>query len=199
MPIKVNKNICDHADACPAAGACPTGALYWCKEKKEISEENSKCTDCEICINECPVGAIYFWKKGDMEAQARVEKEIADDKRTLEELLVDRYGAAPIDESILLDACDVDSAIASTKGVLLFELNREEDIRCLLHSIPVASIKSAIGKCSYHKVLLQERAGIQSFPAILVVVDGVAKGAVEGYFEEKEQGEFVAKIKKLVK
>ena len=63
MVIMIDKDKCDRNRMCVIVSACPVGAI---KQKKigpiladypEIDEE--KCTECGICIKECPHGAAY--------------------------------------------------------------------------------------------------------------------------------------------
>jgi len=201
MPAIINENICDHADVCKGIEVCPTGAFYYDKEKDRLRIDDSKCNDCEACLNECPIGAIRFCKKDDIKGLERIMKEIEEDSRTLEELRIDRYGAQPIDKNILLDENDVDETIKNTKGILLIEFNKDigDNIRCLLHSIPVIKITSAIGECIYKKVLLDNEAeGINIFPSLLVVVNGARIGIVEDYYDDDKVQDFLSKINEII-
>lgn len=200
MPIRIHWNICDNADACGGIEVCPTGAIYWDEKANQIGVNDDRCSDCAACVDACPVGAIRFSPKADLEGLRRIEKEIKEDARTLEELEVERYGASLIDREILLDENDVEKTIKSTKGVLLIEFNKDTEINCLLHSIPVSEIKREVGQCSYRKVMLQnDIAGIEKFPSLLVVVDGARNGIVEGYYEDDETDVFLQKIRELLK
>ena len=39
---------------------CPVGAIQWDKNTCTPSIDNNKCIKCGVCVDRCPVGAIYF-------------------------------------------------------------------------------------------------------------------------------------------
>ena len=70
------------------------GVFSWGEEGLII--DNTKCISCGKCEKACMVSAIKVAKSE--EEYKKIEKEIEEDPRTINDLLVDRYGAKPIDK-----------------------------------------------------------------------------------------------------
>ena len=60
MPIIINHNLCDDADACGGISVCPSKAFYYDYEKMRIAIYKNKCTECLKCTlpDACSVGCI---------------------------------------------------------------------------------------------------------------------------------------------
>lgn len=57
MPVKVDASVCPQDHTCPAADICPTSALIQ-EGMAAPTVDDDLCTDCGICVEECPEGAI---------------------------------------------------------------------------------------------------------------------------------------------
>ena len=99
MPVLINFKICDNAQECNGIAACKAGALSWDSKKKTIVIDNYKCISCGVCAPTCMVDAIKV-AKTDAEYK-KFKKEIDEDPRRREDLLVDRYGAQPMHKAFL--------------------------------------------------------------------------------------------------
>ena len=58
MTVKFELSLCDRNPYCPAAKACPTGALYIDRKTFRPAFDDGKCTGCEVCVPICPRGAV---------------------------------------------------------------------------------------------------------------------------------------------
>lgn len=58
MAVTFNQHLCDLNPYCPAARACPTGALRVDKRTFRPTFDPDKCTGCGVCAGSCPRGAI---------------------------------------------------------------------------------------------------------------------------------------------
>ena len=55
--IKVDKNLCPQNHKCPAIKVCPVNAIS--QKNYELPEiDQTKCINCNKCVNYCPMGAI---------------------------------------------------------------------------------------------------------------------------------------------
>lgn len=57
--IIVDKARCPQDHACPAARACPVGALIQ-DGFKAPAVDTDKCTECQKCVRVCPLGALKY-------------------------------------------------------------------------------------------------------------------------------------------
>jgi len=197
MAVRINRKICDNADACGGIEACPTGAIYWDPKAQSLCTDDSKCTNCGQCEDACPVGAI-LWAP-DETSLKKIEADIAADDRTLEALMVERYGAMPVDESMQIDSANISDFIKANKGIVLIEQNKESSIACLLQSIPISQLQNKLGKSFIYKkaIINEEQEG--EFPCLLVYVNSEKVGMVEGFFEDTQIDGLVNAICGLIK
>ena len=198
--VVINYNICDNAPECSGIEACPTGAMHWDEEKQRIDFIADTCIDCGACADACPVGAI-LWGENDADYE-RKKIEVDNETRRQEDLVVERYGAAPI-EAVL--GSDVKEYIKNAKKDYIFlEFFNDDSIQCLLHSIPVEEIKSALGiNFAYKKIQLTKMEDcdickITELPALVVVKNTKVSSAVCGYFDDGQKDEFIQKLKVLI-
>lgn len=192
MSVLINFKICDNAAECGGIEACPTNALFWKEDEKAIGIDNNLCISCGECQGECPVEAIHV--VSDEDEYKRVQKVIEQDKRTSEELFVERYGAMPIDEDAVLTEKDVEDVV-KVSGVVLIEQFQNNSIQCLLHSIPAVKILEDIsGK--YFKCQMDD-ALEGTFPRILIFKDSKYIGKIEGYYADTQLLELKDMIAKM--
>lgn len=205
MPIKINYNICDNAAECSGISVCPTGALYWddsmqnlLGEKGMLCADNSKCISCGKCVSDvgCPIGAIFY---------ARTDAELNEitagyetDIDQVERLFVERYGAAPIDESLCIGEDKLQRILSANEGVVLLEEYSDASIQCLLSSIPVETIihqvQAITGESNirFYRLYLSDDA--KENTAVLPVLKMFKKadllGQIEGYYSNDQLDEF---------
>ena len=95
MPVLIDYRACDDSPHCGSARACSHGAITYNPSRKKIEVDNSKCTDCAICVRYCPSGAVKFARN---EAELKkIEADIASSNLSKDDLLERQYGARPGD------------------------------------------------------------------------------------------------------
>ena len=200
MKALINFKICDNAPECSGIEVCPTGAMHFDEEKETIVVDDDKCINCGLCEKACPIGAIRVAKSE--EEYERIQKEIEEDPRTIKDLFVDRYGAAPLSEFFMLDANELAEKVKGTKLVLV-EVYVEDTIECLIKSIPIKEITANIDKNTlYYKVEatdeLSAKYEISEYPSLLVFKDGKYVDKVSGYYTSDVKSEFMDKINSII-
>ena len=201
MGVLINTKICDNAKECSGIEACPTNAMYWDESLENIVVDQTKCTSCKLCVPECPVGAIKVFETDD-EYKTMV-LEIDNDQRKPEDLFVERYGGAPIDEDAVLEYDSFVEKIDSFSNLTFVELFTDDSIQCLLHSIPFHDIILKFSKCNtFYKVECAElgdnRFDVANFPALFIFDGSQFLGKIEGYFEDSQLDSFIKKIKLIL-
>jgi len=197
MAVRINMKICDNADACGGIEACPTGAIYWDSEKQSLRTDDNKCTSCGQCEDACPVGAILW--AADEESIKKIEADIAADNRTFEELMVERYGATPVDDSMQIDNADIEAFVKARAGTVLIEQNKESSIARLLQSIPISQLQAKIEKPFVYRKTMVEEEQEGEFPCLSVFSDGKRIGVIDGFFENTQANELANSIVGLLK
>jgi Fe-S-cluster-containing hydrogenase components 1 len=200
MAVLVNFKICDNAKECGGIEVCPTGAIAFDEEKETIVIDNDKCISCGLCESECPIGAIMVANTD--EEYAKIKKQIDDDTRTTKDLFVDRYGACPLSEFFMINEEEIDTKI-NNEILTLIEIY-DEDLRCLLKSIPVKDITDNISEeVLFYNVEqtknLTEKFDIKEYPCLLVFKNGNQLGKIEGYFDIDQKEEFENMINSFIK
>ncbi len=204
MPVLINFKICDNCEDCNGLRVCPTGAFYWDSEKKTIAYDKSKCIGCGACGHCCSNDAIFYT---DSEEEANeIQKEIDEDPRTIADLFVERYGAMPVSEQYTFETSEekVKNRINSNRPVII-EFNTNENINCLLKSIPITEIVKVFAKnATYSKFMINEneyeKYDVSETPCLKFYNQGKFLGEIKGYYtlEEFDQLEsFINKINKL--
>ena len=204
MPVKINYNICDNAAECSGIAACPTGALFWdhtkqslLGEKGMLCADNSKCISCGRCVSDegCPIGAIFY---------AKTDKELDEmtagyetNMSQVERLFVERYGAAPIDESLCVGDNELQEIISGNEGILLLEEYADSSIQCLLSSIPIETIIHEVHAVTgmldvrFYRVDVSEDVMENvALPILKIYKKSDLIGQIEGYYSNEQLDEF---------
>lgn len=58
MAVKVDASKCTKEEECPAAAVCPFESLCQSGPATVPTVDEDTCTDCGICVDECPAGAL---------------------------------------------------------------------------------------------------------------------------------------------
>ena len=203
MPVIINFKVCDNAEACNGIRVCPVGAFNWNAEKKTLEIDNDKCINCGKCATSeesCNVGAIRFAK--DDEEFQKIKKEIEEDPRTIKDLMVDRYGAQPINMPFYCKENQL-AKVTSTKRPILIEVFKEETEECLIKSIPIKDIFNGLNipDLTYRKLEVEtdefmKRYDIKELPSILIFKSGKLIGKIDGYYSNEDKDILIEKIKK---
>lgn len=200
MPVLINFKICDNCDACNAIGVCPTKAFNWNKEKKSLEVDKNKCVNCGLCATSpesCQVGAIKFAK--DEEEYIKLKSDIENDKRTIADLMVDRYGGQPINMPFYCNENEINKVLTTSK-ICMIEVYEDDSIECLIKSIPIKELINSIKEeVLYRKLEVQtnefmKRYDINELPSLLFFRDGKILGKVEGYYDETQKEKLIEKI-----
>lgn len=199
MPVIVNYKICDSAPECPGIEVCPTNAIFYDNEKKEIRVNEKKCIDCERCIAVCDAGALKLYRIE--QERKKIMDDIAQQNMTKKELFVDRYGAQPIDNEKLIETIMLDHKVKKNNNIMLVEIFIENNIECLINSIPVSKIVNE--QQAYLKVedlngKIKEKYKIDTYPALLVFKEKNNIGIINGFYNVDQELEFRNKIKKII-
>ena len=197
MPVLINTKICDNSPECSGIEACPTGALFFDKKKKEIGFDESKCTDCGKCIC-CPVGAIYL-AHDDKEFED-IKKLLDKDPRKISDLFVNRYGAHLLPDHYVIDESEIKTKVVDYPGKVVLEVITDDSIECLLKSIPVKELFVDSEYATYRKALVNnldnmKEYDIKKYPCLLFFDNGELKGKIGGYFNISKKDELIEKIK----
>lgn len=200
MSVLINFKICDNARECGGLAVCPTGAISYDENKESLVIDNDKCISCGLCEKECPIGAINVAKS--QEEYNKIKEMIDNDERTIEDLFVDRYGAAPLSEFFMIDSNDIEKKIINDKTVMI-ELYNDDSIQCLLKSIPIKElVKDFSESMLFYKAesneSVEQKYKLEELPALLVFEKGKFLGKVEGYYDESQKENLIGQIKKII-
>jgi NAD-dependent dihydropyrimidine dehydrogenase PreA subunit len=200
MPAIINFKICDNSEDCNGISVCPTKAIYFDKNKKSIVIDDDKCTSCGICVESCPVSAIFVGKtKQEFE---KIKKDISNDPRKISDLFVDRYGAQPIDDAFFIISDKFDVQILKSTKLAVAEIFDKKSIMCLKCSIPISELFKDID-VKYRKVfddarIISKKYSVKKRPCLLFFKDSKLIGKIEGYYEVKDRNKLIEKIKMIL-
>ena len=202
MSVLINFKICDNDKACSGMAVCPKKVFSWNVKKQSLEIDNSKCIGCGLCEKACMVSAIKMAK--DLEEYERLKSEIESDPRTINDLLVERYGGKLIDLAMEGTPEDINIKVDSNNRPMIVELYNEDSIMCLLKSIRVKEIADTYSENTrYRKIEVKDNNLLQKYeikelPSLLFFKNGELVGKIEGYFEESEKEELINQIKNIV-
>lgn len=197
MAVLINFKICDNDKECSGMAVCPKGVFSWGEQGLMI--DNEKCISCGKCEKACMVSAIKVAKNE--EEYKKIEKEIEEDPRSINDLLVDRYGAKPIDIAMIGREDEFERKLDNAERPMIVELYNEDSIMCLLKSIPIKEIADTFDENTrYRKVEVKnqktlERYKIKELPALLFFRNGKLLKKYEGYMEEESKKKLLEFIK----
>ena len=201
MAVLINFKICDNDKACSGMSACPQGVFQWDSEKNTLVIDNDKCISCGICEKACMVSAIKVART--KEEYEKIKKEYDEDPRTINDLLVDRYGATPIDKAMIGSEEEIKLKLLEAQRQFIVELYNEDSIMCLLKSIPMKKIADAFdSETRYRKIevtsdtLLKEY-NIKELPCLLFFKNKKFLGKIEGYIDEDNKEKLINEIQAL--
>lgn len=201
MAVLINFKICDNDKACSGMSACPQGVFQWDSKKNTLVIDNDKCISCGICEKACMVSAIKVART--KEEYEKIKKEYDEDPRTINDLLVDRYGATPIDKAMIGSEEEIKLKLLEAQRPFIVELYNEDSIMCLLKSIPMKKIADAFdSETRYRKIevtsdtLLKEY-NIKELPCLLFFKNKKFLGKIEGYIDEDNKEKLINEIQAL--
>lgn len=172
------------------------GVFSW--GEKGLMIDNEKCISCGKCEEACMVSAIKVARNE--EEYQKIKKEIEEDPRTINDLLVDRYGAKSIDMAMVGREEEIEAKLEAERPMIV-ELYNEESIMCLLSSIPIKEIADTFDENTrYRKIEVKnqetmEKYGVKELPSLLFFRDGKLIKKYEGYVEEENKKELLSFIK----
>ena len=135
------------------------------------------------------------------EEYEKIEKEYEEDPRTINDLLVERYGAMPIDAAMIGSAEEIEEKLLGATRPFIVELYNEDSIMCLLKSIPVKKIADTFDEeTRYRKIevkdnTLLEKYNVKELPSLLFFRNQKLIGKIEGYVEEDDKEALFSRIR----
>lgn len=201
MAVLMNFKICDNAKECDGIKVCPTGALSWDSKKLSIVVDNEKCTNCGLCQKACLVGAIKV-AKNEKEFN-EIKEEFRKDKRKINDLFIDRYGAKSIGPNFMSLQKNFEITALESQKLTVIELFNESSSQCLIYSIPIKELFRGID-IKYRKMEVEDKKiladyKIKELPSLLFFNNGKMIGKIQGYYNNRQKNKLIEKIKKIIK
>jgi len=200
MAILINFKICDNVPECPCIEKCPVNAISYDKKEKKLITDNDKCTNCGICEDECPVGAMRVAKT--QKEYKEIEEEIKNDPRKVSDLFMDKYGSQPLDPDVFMFQKDFSQETLDKDKLTVIELYKPDLIECLLRSIPLRNLFP--GKdMKYKKIKVENDSILQQFnikqlPCLLFFNKGQNIGKIQGYYDADKFDELKTQIDEII-
>jgi len=199
MPIAINHKICDKGRGCPCITVCETGAWSFSEEKKMPVVDNTKCTDCGVCIKTCPARAVLF--AVNEEGLKQIQDAVSRDSRTADEVHEPRFNADPLDESLLVNEKSFDKALS--KDVALVEFWSAQTCgRCRLNTPKYSDIVpdglSVFQVNADKDKKLAERFGVHAFPALVLFRNGEVADRIFGFSSLADEKEMKRRISAVI-
>lgn len=138
MAVLVNFKICDNDKACSGMAVCPKRCFSW--GEKGLIIDNEKCISCGKCEEACMVSAIKVARNE--EEYQKIKKEIEEDPRTINDLLVDRYGAKSIDIAMVGREEEIETKLEAKRPMIYEKYYIPEQLQ--LHMLRVAACSKLI-------------------------------------------------------
>ena len=203
MSVFINYKICDNAAECSGITVCPVNTLYWDAVEQTVAIDNEKCLACDACVEACPAGAIRV-AHSEKEA-VQIQEDIDNDPRTVHDLLVERYGASPVDESTLISVGAAEEKIAKAAVLTVIEIIDNNDAPCLINSVPISEL-FGVENLEYNKVTVSDseystfakKYAVTDCPTLLVFKKGALLVRVAGAVENnnfKQRTDLIQKIR----
>jgi NAD-dependent dihydropyrimidine dehydrogenase PreA subunit len=197
MTAIINFKICDNASECDGLAVCPTKAITWNQDKKTLEIDESKCTNCNLCIKACQSNAIKVATGKELEF---IKQEYKNDKRKTSDLFVDRYGAQSTNKTSLISYAYFQSLI-NKKDLMVFEVFDSASTMCLINSIPIRELfkKNVLYNridINTDKTLINQYK-IKKIPCLLFFENGKFKDKIEGYFNNIQKEKIIQQIRKI--
>lgn len=208
MPIIINHNLCDEADACGGIEICPTKAFYFDYKKGEVAIDHSKCNECLKCTlpDACPVGCILYAR--DKKEETKIKKKIKEDPRTEKWLWQERYGCQPAKTppkaTIITDKNF--NKVEKQSGYKLIDLWHEEYLDCRAYSVLFKDlIKGIKHEVSIYKLDSQKYPSlakifkVKKVPTLLLYKEKKEVWRYEGLMKDTNVLQFNKELKAKIK
>lgn len=207
MPIIINHNLCDEADACGGISVCPSKAFYYDYEKMRIAIYKNKCTECLKCTlpDACSVGCILYAR--DKSAELKIKKMIKEDPRTAKWLWRERYGCQPAKTppkaTVITDKI---FEKVYEKGYKLIDIWSEATLDCRAFSFLFKDILKGIDKQviifkidGSKLIKLTKGLKVSKMPTFILLKNGKEIYRFEGLMKGKDLKKVNSDLKKLIK
>lgn len=206
MSVYINFKICDNAEECSGVAVCPTNTLYWDALNSTVAINPDSCLACDACVAACPAGAIQV--AHNKEEAIRIQQDIENDPRIIQDLMVERYGASPVSGSTLISVKEVVKIIKDQLELIAIEVIDNNDTPCLINSVPISEVFGPVN-FEYHKVdfgdtdydKFAEEYAITACPTLLVFRNGVLLARMDGAVENsdyRQRTNFIQKIRSSI-
>ena len=121
-------------------------------------------------------------------------------------MFVDRYGAAPIDDSLCVGINELQQMISENKGLLLIEEYADSSIQCLLSSIPVETIiheiqtVTEVSDIQFYCIDIGDIATENDLlPILKIYRRSKLIGKIEGYYSNDQLDEFKTVLHEILR
>ena len=202
MSVFINYKICDNADECSGIDVCPANALFWDSVEKTVATDNDKCLSCDACVEACPAGAILV--AHNEEEAVQIQNDIDNDPRTIQDLMVERYGASPVGDT-LISIYEAEEKIDKKTSLVVVEIIDKNDAPCLINSVPISEAFGSIN-FDYNKVdindngyeLFAKKYAINDCPTLLIFENGLLLSRINGAVDNtnyNQKSNFLSNVK----